>query len=93
MKSTEIIKNIVKIKNITQTELAFRLGIERRVLYERLTQSNISVNKMDEMLKILGYKIVVMPYNVKPKEDWYEVTTDTTNTTNTTNAANTPNVN
>ena len=76
MKATEIIRKIVEQKGLKYSQLAYQLNTNGRVLYERSTQKNISVDKLNEMLQALGYKIVIMPYNVPVKDDWYEVKED-----------------
>lgn len=74
MKATDIIRAIVDSKGMKYSALAYQLHITGSVLYERLSQKNLSVNKLYEMLQALGYKIVVMPYNAQVKSDWYEIT-------------------
>lgn len=73
MKATEIIRKIVLGQGMKYSELAYRLQIGQNVLNERLRQKNISVDKMNEMLQVLGYKLVVMPYNAPVKDEWFEV--------------------
>ncbi len=73
MNHRDIITKILESKNMKYSELAFKLNVNRQVLYERLTQKNISIEKLQEMLKILGFKIIIVPYNTKIKEDWYEI--------------------
>ena len=31
---------------------------------------------MNEMLKVLGYKMVVVPYNTTVKDEWFEIKED-----------------
>ena len=76
MKATDIIRTIVVSKGMKFSELAYRLNIRQGVLTERLRQKNISVDKLDEMLKVLGYKIVIMPYNAAVKDDCFEIKED-----------------
>ena len=76
MKATEIVRKIVELKGMKYAQLAYQLKTNGRVLYERLSQKNISVDKLNEMLQALGYKIVIMPYNTPIKDDWYEVKED-----------------
>ncbi len=73
MKATEIIRKIVLGKGMKYSELAYRLQIGQNVLNERLRQKNISVDKLNAMLQVLGYKIVVMPYNAPVKDEWFEI--------------------
>lgn len=76
MKPTDIIRNIVLSKSMKYSELAYRLNIGQNVLNERLRQKNISIDKMNEMLQALGYKMVVVPYNTPVKDEWFEIKED-----------------
>ncbi len=71
MKVSEIIRNIMKEKNCKPIDLAKRLGISKQTLNGRLTQDNISIDKLNEMLKQMDYKIVIVPNTSKSKG--YEV--------------------
>lgn len=73
MRATEIIRSIVLERNMKFSELAYRLKINKNVLNERLRQKNISIDKMNEMLQALGYKMVVVPYNTPVKDEWFEI--------------------
>ncbi|XCH79044.1 MAG: helix-turn-helix domain-containing protein [Candidatus Dehalobacter alkaniphilus] len=61
MKATEAVKKIMEDSNITNAKLASRIGCSNAVIYERLTQKNISVNSLDQMLAALDYEIVLQP--------------------------------
>ena len=76
MKPTDIIRNIVLSKGMKYSELAYRLNIGQNVLNERLRQKNISIDKMNDMLQALGYKMVIVPYNTPVKDEWYEIKED-----------------
>ena len=76
MKATEIVRAIMGAKNVKPSVLASRIGVKNNVLSERLGQANISVVKLNEMLRVLDYKIVVVPSDRRLKEDEYEVTTE-----------------
>ena len=76
MKPTDIIRTIVLSRGMKYSELAYRLNIGQNVLNERLRQKNISVDKLNEMLKVLGYKIVIMPYNAAVRDDCFEIKED-----------------
>lgn len=76
MKATDIIRNIMEKKEVKPSMLADRLKIKNNTLSERMTQKNISVLKLSEMLRVMDYKIVIVPRNVQAKEGWYELTID-----------------
>lgn len=71
MKVSEIIRNIMSEKNCKPIDLANRLGVSKQTLNGRLTQDNISIDKLNEMLKQMDYKIVIVPNTSKTKG--YEV--------------------
>ena len=76
MKANEAIRTIVDSRGMKYSALAFRLNLTRAALYERLTQKNLSLLKFDEILKALGYKIVIVPYNTPVKDGQFEITTE-----------------
>lgn len=42
--------------------IAKRLGLsDRRVIYERINQKNISIAKLNEILRVMDYEIVIQP--------------------------------
>ncbi len=73
MKANKVIREVMKIKGERVASLADKLGIVPNVLSQRLTQENISANKLDEMLRAMGYKIIVVPRDVREQEGWYRV--------------------
>ena len=40
---------------------------------DRIHQENISVLKLNELLRVLDYKIVLVPRETTEKEDWVRV--------------------
>lgn len=73
MKANKIIREVMKNQNEKVASLADKLGLVPNVLSQRLTQENISTNKLDEMLRAMGYKIIVVPRDVREQEGWYRV--------------------
>ena len=76
MKANEIIREVMKLKEVKPTMLASRLNIKKNVLSERLRQKNISIDKMNEMLRVLDYKIVIVPRETRVPENGFEVDTN-----------------
>lgn len=76
MKATDIIRVIMEKKEVKPSMLADRLKIKNNTLSARMTQKNISVLKLSEMLRVMDYKILIVPRNVQIKDDWYELTVD-----------------
>lgn len=73
MKVTDIIRELMQVRDVKPSVLAARLGIKNNVLSERLTQKNMSINKLNEMLRVLDYKVVILPRDKRVPEDGYEV--------------------
>jgi hypothetical protein len=71
MKATDIVRAIMKTNGIKIAALADKLKIRSNVISVRLTQDNISISKLDEMLRLMDYKIVVVPRDTTEKEGWY----------------------
>ena len=73
MKTTEILKAIMTAKDVGVTKLASRLGKKTNVISERVRQTNISIDKLNEMLRVLDYKVVIVPIDGKLPKDSFEV--------------------
>lgn len=73
MKTSEALKQIMKSRDIGTNTLASRLGKKANVISERLGQDNISIQKLNEMLRVLDYKVVLIPRNARTPEGGYEV--------------------
>ena len=73
MKALEIVRAIMEKTGVKQVTLRKRLNLTSASMTMRLKMDNISVDKLNEMLKMLDYKLVIMPNTEKNKADWYEV--------------------
>lgn len=73
MKTMDAYKEIMKIKNLRPTDICNQLGIKSNVLSERFEQKNISMTKLNEMLSIAGYKIVLVPQDTEIAGESFEV--------------------
>lgn len=73
MKSNEALRNIMEKTNTKVSDIAFRLNKKSNVISERLTQENMSVEKLNEMLRIMNYKIAVVPREFRVSEGGYEI--------------------
>lgn len=69
MKATQALKKVMEIREMKPAVLCDRLNIKSNVLSERFKQENISVAKLNEMLRVLDYKIVVVPRDTRVSED------------------------
>ena len=73
MKTMDAYKEIMKSKELRPTDICDQLGIKSNVLSERFKQKNISVTKLNEMLSIAGYKILLVPQDTEVTEGTFEV--------------------
>lgn len=73
MKAGDAIKKVMSEKSVKVAQMAYMTGKKSNVISERLSQENISVGKMMEMLRVLEYKAVIMPRDAKMQDGWYEV--------------------
>ena len=77
MLAKAIIRKIMDEKGIGVTKMARSMGIDdQRVISNRLgtgKSANLSSDKLDEMARALGYKVIVVPDNVSMEEGWYEI--------------------
>ncbi len=76
MTSKKLIKTLMTEHNITNAEMAKNLGITQAALWDRLNpkkSDNTTVTKLDDMLSILGYKIIVVPDETPIPEGGYEI--------------------
>ena len=73
MLAMEAIKEIMKLKDIRPAVLCDRLKIKSNVLSERFKQKNVSVEKLNDMLRAMDYKVVVVPREARVPEGGYEI--------------------
>ena len=76
MRATDIIRTIMNLEGVKPSALASRLNIKNNVLSERLGQTNISISKLNEMLRVLDYKVIVVPSDRRLKDGEFEITMD-----------------
>lgn len=73
MTAMEAVKEVMKIREVRPAVLADRLGIKSNVLSERFKQKNVSVSKLNEMLRLMDYKVVIVPRGTRLPDDGFEV--------------------
>ncbi len=73
MKATEVIREIMTIRDVKPSMLASMLNIKNNVLSERFGQKNISISKLNEMLGVLDYKLIVVPKDCAVPENGFEI--------------------
>ncbi len=75
MNAGKAVKKVMASKEISNARLASRIGCSNAVIYERLTQKNISIKNLDQMLAAMDYEIVIQPKTSGRKPDGVYVIT------------------
>ena len=73
MIAMEAVKEVMKIKEVRPAVLCDRLKIKSNVLSERFKQKNVSVEKLNEMLRAMDYKVVIVPRETKVPDGGFAV--------------------
>ena len=73
MKPMEIIRVIMQEKSVGSTAMANRLGVSVPAFCMRYRQSNVSTDKMNDMLRALDYRLVAVPIDSTLPEGAIEV--------------------
>ena len=73
MNAMTAVREIMKNKDVKPSVLCDRLGIKSNVLSERFKQKNVSIEKLNEMLRVLDYKIAILPRETRLPENSYEI--------------------
>lgn len=55
----EQIKGIISSENISQTELAKRMGCTRQNINDKLNDGNMYLNTAENFLEAIGYRLVI----------------------------------
>ena len=69
MKTNEALRAIMEKQSVGVAQLAKRIEKSSRLVSDRLSLENISVEKLNEMLRALDYKLVIVPHNKPTSED------------------------
>lgn len=73
MKTNEAVREIMAQQQVGVSALASRIGKTPRLVSDRLSMENISIEKLNEMLRVLDYKIIIAPRSRITKAGEYEV--------------------
>lgn len=73
MTGNETIREVAKRRNLKQVEISSKLGVKPNVLSERMRQKNITISKLNEIMKAMDYKIVIVPGDSRLPDGGYEV--------------------
>ena len=60
-------------QNLGVNKIASRLNKKPNVISERLSQENISIVKLNELLRVLDYKTIIVPRNISIPKGGYEI--------------------
>ena len=74
-KTGDAILAIMKKRDMGTKALAIAMGenVPLNRISERIYQKNISVNNLNEMVRAMGYKIMLVPIETKGKEGFFEI--------------------
>jgi hypothetical protein len=84
MNHKELIKDLMKEQNVSNVEMVKRINdtfqpekeFTPAALWDRLNNKknkSLSVVNLNEMLSVLGYKVIVAPADMKTPKDCYDV--------------------
>lgn len=73
MIAMEAVREVMKLENVRPATLCDRLSIKNNVLSERFKQKNVSVSKLNEMLRVLDYKVIVVPRETRVPDGGFEI--------------------
>ena len=75
MDAKKIIREIMGKTGMSQEKLAMKCGMKRQSNVTGILNrySSLRVDKLDQLIRAMGYKIVIVPDGVNVKDGWYEV--------------------
>jgi len=76
MKARDIVKEVMEVKSVTNATMADRLSITQAALWDRLNTKktkDIPVSTLNEMLKVLDYKVLIVPREVRTPNGGYVI--------------------
>lgn len=78
MDPKDIVKAIMSEKGYSQERLAEESGMKRQSNVTGILNrgASLRVDKLDQMISAMGYKMVIVPECVECAAGWYEITTE-----------------
>ena len=76
MKGREAIKTVMDVKGLSNADLAKRLGMSNAAIWARINTErsrDLQLSLVSEMLRVMDYKIVIMPNNNRIPEGGIEI--------------------
>ena len=83
MKGREIVKTIMEKQGVTNAQLAHRLDVSIPTMWDRVNSKkvkDIPLSTLNEMLRALDYKIIIVPAGKQTKDDEYLVSDEKSTT-------------
>lgn len=82
MDAKQVIREIMKKTGTSQEKLAEKSGLKRQSNVTGILNryASLRVDKLDQLISAMGYKIVIMPDSVNIRSGWYEVDAATVGT-------------
>ena len=73
MRAMDAVRKLMEESGFRVMDFAEKLHISSNVLSKRYSQQNVSVEKLNEMLSVLNYKIVIMPKVYENPKDSFTI--------------------
>jgi hypothetical protein len=73
MTTKDALKTIMEKRGVGTNKLADRMGKPPRFISDRIRSKNIGILHLNELLRMLDYKIVLVPRETVEKEDWVRI--------------------
>lgn len=76
MQVKSAVRDIMKRKGIGTSAVAKMIGKIPQTVNDRLNPekgTNLSIDKLDELISVMGYKIVLVPEGTEAQDGWYEI--------------------
>lgn len=75
MDAKQIIRALMSETGTSQEGLAHKCGMKGQTNITGILNryASLRVDKLDQLVSAMGYKIMIVPNAVKPRDGWYEV--------------------
>lgn len=76
MTGKDVVKKIMEEQSVSNAELAHKLSVKPTAMWDRLNNvksKDLNVSLLSAMIRVLGYKIQIVPINKKLPDGGFEV--------------------
>ena len=76
MTGKDIVKKIMEEQSVSNAELAHKVSVKPTAMWDRLNNAkskDLNVSLLSSMVRVLGYKIQIVPVNKKLPDGGFEV--------------------